>query len=122
MEKKKILIVDDDFSVRETLCDILRAEGYEVTEASSGADAIDKTASADFDCVIIDLRLPDIDGIKVIERMSDKISKNKIIVITGYASPELLSKTLTEAEYFLLLKPVEPEQLLAIVKKIIYGD
>jgi len=54
--------------------------------------------------------------------MSDKISKNKIIVITGYASPELLSKTLTEAEYFLLLKPVEPEQLLAIVKKIIYGD
>ena len=118
-DAKKILIVDDDFSVRETLCDVLESEGYDVTEAGTGADAVEKVSQNDFDVVIIDLRLPDTNGLKVIEQISSRIPKKNIVIITGYAPPELLSKTLTEAEYFLLLKPVDPEQLLAILKKIL---
>ncbi len=117
--KKRILVVDDDFSVRETLADILRSCDYEVIEASSGAEAVVNAQAGKYDCVIIDLRLPDATGLEVIEKISGNIPKSKIIVITGYASSDMLAKTLEEAEFFLLLKPVDTEQMLAVVKKII---
>jgi len=119
MDKKKILIVDDDFSVRETLGDILRSCSYEVFEAATGAEAAKQVEREEFDCVIVDLRLPDATGHEVIEKISGRVEKNKIIIITGYASSEVLSKALLDAEYFLLLKPVTPEQLLAVVRKIV---
>ncbi|MFH1353206.1 MAG: response regulator [bacterium] len=121
MDKKKILIVDDDFSVRETLGDILRSCSYEVFEAATGAEAAKQVELEEFDCVIVDLRLPDATGHEVIEKISGRVEKNKIIIITGYASSEVLSKALLDAEYFLLLKPVTPEQLLAVVRKIATG-
>jgi len=119
MDKKKILIIDDDFSVRETLGDILRSCSYEVFEAATGAEAAKQVEREEFDCVIVDLRLPDATGHEVIEKISGRVEKNKIIIITGYASSEVLSKALLDAEYFLLLKPVTPEQLLAVVRKIV---
>ncbi|MFH1957933.1 MAG: response regulator [bacterium] len=122
MDKKKILIIDDDFSVRETLGDILRSCSYEVFEAATGAEAAKQVERVDFDCVIVDLRLPDATGHEVIEKISGRVEKNKIIIITGYASSEVLSKALLDAEYFLLLKPVTPEQLLAVVRKIATGE
>ncbi|MEA2081148.1 MAG: response regulator [Elusimicrobiota bacterium] len=117
--KKRILVVDDDFSVRETLADILRTYDYEVVEASSGAEAIVNAQAGKYDCVIIDLRLPDTTGLEVIERISGNVPKNRIIVITGYASSDMLAETLERAEFFLLLKPVDTEQMLMVVKKII---
>jgi len=117
--KKRILVVDDDFSVRETLADILRSRDYEVVEASSGAEAVVNAGAGKYDCAIIDLRLPDTTGIEVIETISCYVPKNKVIAITGYASSDILAKTLEEAEFFLLLKPVDTEQMLAVVKKII---
>ena len=111
--------MDDDFSVRETLADILRINNYEVVEASSGAEAIVNAQAGKYDCVIIDLRLPDTTGLEVIEKISDCVPKSKVIVITGYASSDMLAKTLEEAEFFLLLKPVDIEQFLSVVKKII---
>ena len=118
MESKKILIIDDDFSVRETLCDILKAQGYDLVEAANGAEACARVKESDFDCVIVDLRLPDATGIEIIEKISDKVPKNRIVVITGYASNEVLSNALTDADFFLLLKPVDPEQMIEVVKKI----
>lgn len=122
MDKKKILIVDDDFSVRETLGDILRSRSYEVFDASTGAEALEKVKQEEFDCVIVDLRLPDATGHEIIEKISGKVEKNKIIIITGYASSEVLSKALSDAEYFLLLKPISPEQFLTVVKKIVSSE
>lgn len=122
MDKKKILIVDDDFSVRETLGDILRSRSYEVFDASTGAEALEKVKQEEFDCVIVDLRLPDATGHEIIEKISGKVKKNKIIIITGYASSEVLSKALSDAEYFLLLKPITPEQFLTVVKKIVSSE
>jgi DNA-binding NtrC family response regulator len=116
---KKILIVDDDFSVRETLADVLKSQGWIVEGAANGVEAFDKINEKKFDCVILDLRLPDFTGFEVIERIKDKVGKNRIIVITGYATNQIIVEALSKAEYFLLLKPVEPSQLISIVGKIL---
>jgi len=122
MDKKKILIIDDDFSVRETLGDILRSRSYEVFDAATGAEALEQVKREEFNCVIVDLRLPDATGHEIIEKIAGKVAKNKIIIITGYASSEVLSKALSDADYFLLLKPIAPEQFLTVVKKVVAGE
>ena len=106
------------FSVRETLGDILRSQSFEIHEAANGAEAYERVEQTEFDCVIVDLRLPDVTGLDIIEKISGKIKKRKIIIVTGYASSEVLSTALTDAEHFLLLKPVDPEQLISVVRKI----
>ncbi|MCD6413403.1 MAG: response regulator [Elusimicrobia bacterium] len=119
MSDKKILIVDDDFSVRETITDILKSQGWLVEGVPTGREAVEKTEEKNFDCVILDLRLPDFNGFEIIERIKNKVDKSKIVVITGYATDRIIVDALSKAEYFLLLKPVEPKQLISVVGKIL---
>ncbi len=116
---KKILIVDDDFSVRETLTDILESRGWSVEGVPTGREAVEKIEEKNFDCVILDLRLPDFTGFEIIERIKNRVNKSRIVVITGYATDQIIVDALSKAEYFLLLKPVEPEQLISVVEKIL---
>ena len=117
----RILLVDDDFSVRETLSDILKANGYEVVECANASEAVDVVSKQPFDCAVIDLRLPDTSGEELVAKISARIPKSKIVIVTGYATEEILVKALKQAEYFFLLKPVEPDQLLKIIEKILSG-
>lgn len=112
---KKILICEDEKDAQQSLENMLTKRNFDVVSVDNGKDAIDKAKELKPDLVLLDIRMPKIDGLEVAReiRTFDKLAK--IIFITAFASPEIRK----EAEHFniaeYLIKPVSSEE---IVKKI----
>jgi CheY-like chemotaxis protein len=118
-EKSDILLVDDDEFLTETFKVILETVGYNVDIASTGMQAIHKTKDKLYDLVILDLKLPDINGDEVARILRKQGKKNKIVMITGY---EKLIEGLKEDPVDVkevLMKPVSPNSLLTVTKKLL---
>jgi len=119
VEKSDILLVDDDEFLTETFKVILETVGYSVDVASTGMQAIHKAKDKNYDLVILDLKLPDINGDEVARILKKQGKKNKIVMITGY---EKLVEGLKEDPVDVkevLMKPVSPNNLLNVTKKIL---
>jgi CheY-like chemotaxis protein len=119
VEKSDILLVDDDEFLTETFKVILETVGYNVDVASTGMQAIHKAKDKNYDLVILDLKLPDINGDEVARILKKQGKKNKIVMITGY---EKLVEGLKEDPVDVkevLMKPVSPNNLLNVTKKIL---
>ncbi len=108
----KILVVDDDPNVRKTLSDILRLKGYEVAGAENGALAIAEAQRAFTNVALIDLRLPDISGIEVMEKIKTGSPLTEAIILTGHASLDTAVEATNKGAFSYLLKPYEIEKLL----------
>ncbi len=81
-----ILLLEDEFSLAEGLQMVMAEEGYEVEMADTGQGALDKFGAKDFDLMVADLRLPDIDGMEVIQHVRERRPETKVVIITGYPS------------------------------------
>jgi len=115
-----ILVVDDNEDLAINLRDILHEKGYRAAAALSGADAIERCGAASFDLVLLDYKLPDMDGLQVQERLSSLIQADYIIV-TGYASVESAASAVSRKEIVgYETKPLDMERLLAFIRQI--GD
>ena len=112
----KILVVDDDVNIRKTLKAILSAEGYEVDLAADGKEAIRKTESATYNVALIDIRLPDMDGVELLTRMRDTVPKMRKIIITGYPSVQNAIEAVNRKADAYLVKPVDVAKLLLTIK------
>ena len=86
--KKRILIVDDELLIRDLLYDYFAGCDYEIAVADNGQEALDLLAESRFDTAILDLRMPDIDGLELADRMHDRDSELPIIFMTGFPSME----------------------------------
>lgn len=114
--KAKIMVVDDEALVRQSLEDILRLEGYDTKSVPNGGMALDLFQEEQFDLVLLDLRMPGIDGIEVLEGVSKISADTKVILLTGHGSLELAIKALRQGAHDYLLKPVSSHELLSSVK------
>ena len=119
---KKILVIDDEEFVTESLKKLLKKSGYEVEIAKSGNEAVQKVQEADFDLIVSDIRMPDMDGVETIKMIRECLKQNAKpmvpeIFITGYASKDNLeeAKKLKVADY--LYKPFNIKDFLDIVKR-----
>ncbi len=111
-DEESILIIDDEEIMRNLLTDILTDAGYKVISASGGREGIKQIKGRFFDLVITDLKMPDMDGIKVLEEVK-KIDPAIIsIVITAYASIETAQGALRQGAFDYITKPFETEKLL----------
>jgi len=120
--KSSILIVDDDEFLTETFKVILETVGYHVEIAASGMQAIHKTRDKDYDLIILDIKLPDINGDEVARIMKKQGKKTKIVMITGYEKlAEGLKEEPVEAKE-ILMKPVSPNNLLMVTKKVLQDN
>ena len=120
--KSSILVVDDDEFLTETFKVILETVGYHVEIAASGMQAIHKTRDKDYDLIILDIKLPDINGDEVARIMKKQGKKTKIVMITGYEKlAEGLKEEPVEAKE-ILMKPVSPNNLLMVTKKVLQDD
>lgn len=120
--KSSILIVDDDEFLTETFKVILETVGYHVEIAASGMQAIHKTRDKDYDLIILDIKLPDINGDEVARIMKKQGKKTKIVMITGYEKlAEGLKEEPVEAKE-VLMKPISPNNLLTVTKKVLQDD
>lgn len=118
--KKNILVLDDEGMITKTLCTLLKDAGYYADASQNGFDAIEKTEDEEFDLIIADIRMPDIDGIETVKKMRETSRmKHKpdtpVIFITGYPdSPSVLeAKRLGDV----LFKPFDTKKFLTLVAK-----
>lgn len=114
-----ILVVDDETAERITLGEVLRLEGYSVTLAASGEEALAtaQKQTAPFDLAVLDLRLPGIDGLQVLDGLRKLSADTIIILITGYGTLETAIHALRKGAYDFLLKPCPVDEVLSAVRR-----
>jgi DNA-binding response OmpR family regulator len=116
MVKKTILVVDDDKTILRMFKHILQKNDYEIDTAETGKEAMAKVGNRQYDLVMLDLWLPDMDGTDLLIKAKKQIANAVKIVITGFPSLETGVKSLEEGADAYLVKPVRGEELLAVVK------
>lgn len=111
----RVLVVDDDAQMLRTITDILRINGYNTSTALTGQSALDLASSFEKPAAValIDLSLPDIDGIELVGRLRQISDLTEVVILTGNASVDSAVRAMREKSYDYLIKPVEPEYLLA---------
>lgn len=107
----KVLIVDDDLAMGESLGDVLEARGMSVEKVASGPAALDKVKNNGFDAALIDLKMPQMNGVETYKKMKLLSSKIRIIMMTAYSSEELVSQARQTGE-LCLFKPLNIDQVL----------
>jgi len=110
-----ILVVDDEASQRDLLAGFLRKKGYTVTTAASGIEAIEKNRVSGFDLAILDLKMPELDGIETIEQMKQIDPETFFVVLTGYGTVESAVQAMKRGAYDYLNKPVNLDELELII-------
>jgi DNA-binding NtrC family response regulator len=113
----KILVVDDDENIRKTIKTILEDEGYVVDLAATGTEAIEKTQEATYNLALLDIRLPDMEGVELLKRMKEAVPRTRKIMVTGYPSMQNAIAALNKNADAYLVKPVNVEKLLNTVKE-----
>ena len=111
----RILIVDDEPNLRETLADILRDEGYQVGTAADGQTAIEMCAADPYDVLLLDFRLPDLDGIETYREIRRLRQGIRAILISAYSGTEQKQQALDEGAVAFLSKPIDVDQLIRLI-------
>lgn len=113
----RILVVDDDARVARTLVDVLSHHGHDLARAESGEEALEQLASAGFDLVLLDVRLPGISGFETCARIRERYGPAlPVLMLTGDPDPELVREGYEAGADDFLLKPVEISHLVLKVK------
>ncbi len=114
-----ILIVDDEFSVRDSLARWLRKDGYEVVTAEDGLEALRQADRRSFDAAILDIKMPGMDGLEVQSRLLEREPELPTVMITAYASVDTAVRALKRGAFDYVTKPVDPEELSHLVSRAI---
>lgn len=115
----RILIIDDDERICESLSTVLKEEGYVVEVAKNGKEAIDMSHSRFYNLAIIDWRLPDIEGTKLLGALKETTPKMPKIMLTGYPSMSNAIAAVNNRADSFLMKPVSMEILLEKIKELL---
>lgn len=113
--KGKILVVDDEEVMRRSLVEVLRLEGHQVSAVENGRAALEVLGKEDFDLVVLDLKMPGIDGVEVMRVSRQKYPDMQIILLTAHGSLESAIEALRLEAHDYLLKPVSPQLLLSSI-------
>lgn len=117
--KYRILIIDDEESIRDSCRQVLSRAGYEVQEAPEAITGLKLIEQESFDIVLLDLKLPRLDGMEALPRFKEKKPDLPIIIITGYATIESAVEAMKKGAFDYLAKPFSPQELRVIIEKAI---
>jgi DNA-binding NtrC family response regulator len=112
----KLLIVDDELSVRDSLAKWFREEGYEIGTAENANDALTRLAEQRWDAALVDIKMHGTDGIELQRRMHEVDPELLVIIMTGYASVETAVTALKNGAYDYVTKPLDPDEIAHLVK------
>ena len=116
MPEGRILIIDDEDSIRDYLSMMLEREGYEVSASESGKKALKLNTKKAYDVVITDIQLPGMTGLEILTALRESDPELPVIIITGHASQESAIEALNMGAFYYLLKPVSNEELKQVVR------
>ncbi len=111
----RLLIVDDELHVRESLSHWFAEDGYDVESASSGQEALNMLGRQSYDVIVSDIKMPGMDGLELLGRVRRKDADIAVVLVTAYASVDTAVHALKEGAYDYLVKPFDPEALSRIV-------
>lgn len=114
--KTKILIVDDDIEMAETLSDILTELGHHVEIANDGFKAIQKVKTEPFDVILMDIKMPGINGVETYKEIKHIQPKAAVMMMTAYSIEDLVAEALKEGAYGVWYKPVEITKVIELVE------
>lgn len=115
--KPSILIVDDDEVMQETLSDVLRKRGYEIFSVGSGNGALPMIKKNVIDLILLDMRLPDIDGLEVLKKIKEFDTEILVIMMTAYSDVQTAVSAMKSGAYDYINKPFELEELKLLIEK-----
>jgi len=117
LDKYTVMIADDEENVRVLLQEVLEGEGYEVLIADNGAKAVNIVSKLNVDCVLLDVRMPVLDGLEAFLKIKEISPDLPVIFLTAYGSSDLAIKAMKKGAYDYLTKPFDMEELKIKVKK-----
>jgi len=116
-KKANVLVVDDDPSIRKVLTAILEEKGYTVETAENGKEAIRKSKAKFYNLALIDIRLPDMEGVKLLTEMKETKPKMAKIIITGYPSLQNAVEALNRGADAYVIKPLDIDKTLVTIEE-----
>ncbi len=122
MKGKKVLLVDDEVEFTAGLSKILRRRGFEVETASDGLTAVSRIANESFNVVILDVKMPGMDGIQVLSEIKRLGIDSRVILLTGHLSISEEEKGLKEGAFAYLFKPFPVLKLVNLVEEAAGGS
>ncbi len=117
MTRPRLLVVDDDAASGEAVAEALRAEGYEVATAQGGRAALGLTKAHVFDVVVSDIRMPDLDGVKLLRGLREASPDTSVILMTAFGTVEAALEAIKEGAYDYVSKPLRVDELLLTVRR-----
>ena len=117
MERKKILIVDDEESMRHMLSLILKREGYEVQAAEKGSEALLLVESESFDFMLLDVVMPEMDGLDLLQTLKRKKVEATVIMMSAYGNLDTAVEAMKRGAYDYVSKPFRPDEILLTLRK-----
>ena len=116
-QESKILIADDEEPILFGLTELLKEEGYGVSGACDGKEALEKLRTNDFDLLLADLKMPKLDGLQILDAIKQEKILTEVIIITGKGSIDTAVEAMRAGAYDYLTKPVEPDRIRSIIPK-----
>lgn len=111
-----ILIIDDERSIRNTLKEILEFEGHEVALAADGAEGVEKAMTANYDAVFCDIKMPNMDGLEVLDRLAAGGCESPLIMISGHGSIDTAVDCIKKGAFDFIQKPLDLNRILITLK------
>jgi DNA-binding NtrC family response regulator len=116
-EAARILIIDDDESIRKVLATILEDEGYIVETAETAKEGIEKSEKAFYNLALIDVRLPDMEGIELLSKLRNTKPKMRKIIVTGYPTLQNAVSAVNKGADAYVMKPFDVEKILQTIRE-----
>ena len=120
MGDKKILIVDDQFGIRVLLYEVFGKEGYKTFQAANGKEALDLVKKNHPDLVLLDMKIPGMDGLEILKRVKKYDQSIKVIMMTAYGELDMINEASKHGAITHITKPFDIDHLRNIVKEHIF--
>ena len=114
-EITKVLVVDDDRRMVRTICDILKAKGFEASPALSGEDAVEIVNAQRPDCVLMDVKMPGVDGIEALRMMKELAPDLPVVLMSAFVTQEQAEEAKKQGAHAVLTKPIDIQLLLSFL-------
>jgi len=118
-EPARILVIDDEGTIRAFVSDVLKEKGYEVDQTMSGEEGVSLLGTKPYDLALVDLQLPGMDGMTVVRQAKAKRAESAFVIMTGHGSVESAIEALREGVADFLSKPFGPKELLRVVDRVL---
>jgi len=115
-ENARILVIDDDEGIRKVLAAALEKEGYVVDTAKDGKEAIEKSKTSFYNLALVDIRLPDMEGTKLLTALKETVPKMVKIIVTGYPSLQNAIEAVNKGADGYIVKPIKMDEFLSTVE------